>query len=502
MSIYEDVLEFIQPNNNLPKITRYVGIEDEGLYNSVCRYLSDNRDKVMVIENECLFEPSMEILQEIKKDLPNIDLHHMTSNDLVMYGNTEDNTIYLGAITQVFEQAVKQIPLTTRHAQENWMLTQIVLSLKYIIPNRTRKLCYYNARGYSMNPRDMWLLMIAYCMGMDVLILEPTGSRNDWFKTELVTHPKTPTVMTFQERVSKGKPISAVKTATAMYSKELTEQLFTDTGAYKPWMFLGGTQKSLVLSGTEYDLMSFWNQENRMREGFKANPQDKTIMTPVFFMEFDGVYPTKSEYAKLLNGCRSSGDVLVVTKPSELHEVNITKEERVKFVFDMKPNGKFDLIKLCQHDYVLKQMHKETQKYIVDKLNEYITEEKQTKDERVESASIVLGMSKKIYRMMQGYDYPFLAPKVVVFLEGETRIGQKTKVLLDFLSYAGFDIAIFTPAGDSGYLGERITKIRLPKMVYDLRITDIDAPTFSNTTEPSNGSSKWKKVLGKFLSLL
>lgn len=172
----------------LPKYETFQGIEDEGVYNSLCKFIKEkseeNKDRTILIENACAFTPDMNILREIKKDLPTMDLDRITSKDLVLYPDTERNNIFLGALNAVYQRAKTEDNLIARKSQENFICAQIVLSVKYLFSidfdtTKSNKLIYYNMAGNKMEQRDYWFIQLTHAMGMDVIVLDPYYNRLD-----------------------------------------------------------------------------------------------------------------------------------------------------------------------------------------------------------------------------------------------------------------------------------------------------------------------------------
>ncbi len=137
----------------------------------------------------------------------------------------------------------------------------------------------------------------------------------------------------------------------------------------------------------------------------------------------------------------------------------------------MNPNGTFNAEKLREMPgYVFDSISAETADVLVKKLNDFISSRSPalSKEERVQSAAILLSMSKPIARMLENFDYPFQVPKVLLFLNREERVIKEAALMLEFLSSLGFDVAVFSPSGVSGLSDRKRSVIRLDQMVYDM----------------------------------
>ena len=81
--------------------------------------------------------------------------------------------------------------------------------------------------------------------------------------------------------MQKGKIVDVVKTLTKQIQNEVHEELFVNTGIFKPWQFRSGFTKSVLLDTILEDIYIYYNEPAKLREGFEVN--EKIVKVPCFF---------------------------------------------------------------------------------------------------------------------------------------------------------------------------------------------------------------------------
>ncbi|WP_289219805.1 YceG family protein [Ileibacterium valens] len=508
--LQEIVLDLWKPNSVRsryqtfkPIFARFEGVHNEQEFNDLCRTIEDSKDdSTLIIDGGFQFAPKLDVLAQIKKEIPGVDLAHLTRDFLVMFANDQINEVYLRVLSYTYSLAKRCGLFSNRRQEENFICNQIVLSLDYLMrlpfkADEAGKLIVYDPG--TLDEKGFWFLMLCYLMGMDVLVLSPAGEQAFWkydldHLSKLYRNPISHRKQAFSDRVRLGKPLGKVRTTVSTLSAQTDESLFGQTGIFKPWMFRGIPVNHVQLEGTRIDLEDTWDREARLREGFQA--EKKSITVPSFYVEIDGVDRNRSEYIGLLNKLKNAQNVFVdSTCGKGLFREIRPKSEAVKLVFAMNPDGTFNSKKLREtegslFDYV----SAETGKVIVEKLNRLLRLKGSslTKEERIHIANLVLSMSKPIARMIENFDYPFSVPKVLIFLNREERIKKEVRILLEFLSEFGFDIAVMAPSGVSGLDDPKRSILRLDQMVYDM---DFPAPPIPEDEDNFHGL---KSLFGLF----
>lgn len=490
-SLQDLVLELWKPNSTRsryndfkPVFRRYDGFDSETEFNNVCRTIEETKDDSTVIsDGNFAFRPRVEILQQIKKELPSMDLHRITPAELTMFADPEVNSVFLSALGYTFSLAERNRLFSSRKQQENFISNLIVYTIDYLLPLRFKpdqcpKVIFYD-HG-NMDERSFWFLILCYVMGMDVVVLEPAGEPAFWtydldHLSEKVTGNRRGSGKTLAQRAALGQKIEKVRTNVSVLSSQIDDSLFVSTGVFKPWTYRGKPMREIQIEGTRIDLEDVWGREARFREGFAADHDSITV--PTFYAEIDGVDKDPDEYARLLSRMENAPDLQIDTERgrSLLRHMPDPKES-VKLVFSMNPDGTFDYEKLRdRQDCIFDQLSDETAHFFVDKLNEFILAQspKPSKNDRVQIAAVLLSLSKEIGRMIENHDYPFNVPKVLLFLFKEEKIIRECQIILPFLKMMGFDVAIFAPSGVSGLADRTRTTIRLDKMDYDMAVPPI-----------------------------
>lgn len=489
MSKLQDlVLELWKPNSTRsrygefkPVFERFVGFDDEREYNDICATIEASKDaSTIIIDGNLAFRPRLDLLAQIKKELPHIQFDRITPQDLTMFADPEQNAIYLRALMYVYGLAKRNGRFQNRRQEENFILNQIVYSIDYLLGLRfeadyaPKVICY--ERG-ELEERGFWFLMLCYVMGMDVLVLEAAGSGLFWgYDLDHLSNSsiglRRSKQYSFATRVSLGHKIDKVKTTVSLLSSQIGDSLFMDTGVFQPWMYREKPMKEVQIEGTRIDLEQGWKQEARFREGFAADENSITI--PTFYMEIDGVDSSREEYARTLEKLEDAPDLIIDTlQGTSLLRPLPEAVERFKLVYDMNPDGTFSFDKLkARKGYVFDQMSDEVGRRFVDTLNAMLKESPKllSKEERLKIATILLSLSKPVARLIENQDFPFQVPKILLFLFKEDKVVDEMQIVLPFLKRMGFDIAIFTPAGVSGLSDSSRTRLRLEKMDYDMVI--------------------------------
>lgn len=466
-------------NDFKPVFERFTGIGKEQEYNDLCATIKNSADQATIIsDGNFLFQPQVQMLSQIKKEIAAApDLDHIGRDLLIMFGDEQLNQVYLNALNYTVGLASRAGFFQTRRQKENFVLNQIVLTVSYLTrlpfaPDHAPKVIFYD-HG-DLDEKSFWFLMLCYVMGMDVLVLAPCGENALWrYDLDHLSFARSLGSLkrgaNFAQRAAAGHPIEKLKTTVSVLSGQIDESLFGSTGVFKPWSFRGKAAKALQIDGTRIDLENGWDREARLREGFQAGKDEVTV--PVFYMEIDGMDKNHREYLQFLDRMREAKNTAVDSiQGASLLRPERPQSEAVRLVFAMNPDGSFNYEKLAaMPDTVLDSLSAETGELFVSQMNAFIARQNpnMSKDERVRVANLLLSMSKKIGRMIENQDYPFQVPKVLLFLPRESRVLAKTRTILSFLSFIGFDVLVLAPSGVSGLTDRGRTILRLDEMVYD-----------------------------------
>ena len=109
-----------------------------------------------------------------------------------------------------------------------------------------------------------------YKMGFDVIYINPLKEElwndiDDAGLSKCIKSMEILSVESFKERASKGKVIDNFETVTKQIQRDIEEQLFSNTGMFKPWQFRKGYTKSVLLDTILEDIYIYWNEPCKLR---------------------------------------------------------------------------------------------------------------------------------------------------------------------------------------------------------------------------------------------
>lgn len=518
MDPWTSALQIFKPNRQRtfaapfkPVFERYAGGLEESEYNDLMatldRQIKKFPDQTILADGPLEFRPNLDILRQIKQELPGMDLDHITSKDLILFSDPDLNQLYLNALNYVFQLA-KRNGITSRKAQENFLCNMIVFSTYYLPKMRfssemANKVIHYG----DLDERSVYFLILLYALGFDILSFNPKTDSSYWSVDldHLSSRKSLKRILpekSFETRAAQGIARSAYRTVTSMTSDYLGETLFGETGIFRPWSFRGKDNEALLLEAVPADILVSWNSDARLREGFEVDKKGKVIL-PHFFFQMEGVdQDMKDLYLRVLD----SPEILSVNDQKNLFQPSLTRNDRLRLAFKMKPDGTFDPEKLrSMENYPLARLSAETETVLINKLNEVIKKapaifgHSLSKEEKIDLAASVLQMAPSLIKLIDNFDYPFRVPKVVIFLENEDSLQDQTLYLLAVLNQLGLDLAVFSPAGQS-LLSRKIkpgnfSNFRAEKMDYHSR-----ADQFLKQSEPEKPS--FSKMFSDFFKNL
>lgn len=446
-----------------PFFIAYIGVEDQREYNNVLATLVDKAKQdakhTVVFDNRIPFEIDFEFMNAIKSELNFIDVFHLKSEDLVMFSE-DDNLVFIKALQEVIDMAVN-IEHFANDSIRNNFITKLLLHvynhirpLEFVNKDAATNKCFYYGQ---IERHDFYLLILLAKMGWDVIYINPLKEPDglDFTGAERHFNNQLLSIESLRERADKGTAYQQFDSITLGFEQEVEQELFTDSGMFRPWQFKKGTTKNLFFNSTIFDLESNWNEEARVRQGFSV--ENKIVYVPNFFYELEGEYEDTQKYKELVQNIANAKNVLFSTgKISDFLDITISEEQVLQITFCQLNDGSFDLERLKSLPfYKYAPFNDDTENFILKKINETLsdkalfTQPLTSKVDMLEFVGACLELNRDLVRLIDSFDFPFSIPKVVVFLENETSIDPQVPYLLGFLHKIGFDIAVFSPAGMS-----------------------------------------------------
>ncbi len=337
---------------------------------------------------------------------------------------------------------------------------------------------------------EVYFLIFLSLMGFDVLYFNSfeEGRFDDIPKIEVYTN-----LMEYPHRKSlKSFPVVAKvkrqETVAYRASVEIDHILHTeDSGVYKPWQFENHEVVVSSLKTTYDELFILWKEDARFREGFKADKNK--IYVPNIFAKISGTLADMNAYWTNFN-------LLLEKKESSILIEKIPFTPSRNYLVNrnvLNIDGSLNLDKVKQlNEYRFHYLKTSVQNLILNKLNELIISEdffsfQVTAEFKTKALYTILSLDKSYLDLIQKFDYPYNIPKIVVFDGDENTFSMEDIIILTFLHFVGFDIAIFTPTGynniENGVLQSYYDVHKLEELKFDLNLV----------TQQQNKTGKLKK---------
>lgn len=467
-----------------PYFYRFIGIDDEIKYNDILKTLQnkcmENNEACIIFDNDLPLEGEMELIQYIYNELNTMNIFNISNEDITIFNDPNINYKFLSSLEYVIKLAVNNENFFNDSVRNNFITKLIVWAYSFIKDlnynlDINPKCIYYG----NIDTHAVYFLIMLYKMDFDVIYINPL--KDDLFeridKDNLSLCDRKmgiANIESFNERVNKGKILDNVETITKQIQMDVQEQLFSGTGMYMPWQFRKGYTKSILLDGIVEDLLSYWDEAAKIRQGFKV---EGTIVTvPCFFKKIDGQYRDIYEYQKLVSLCTKSHNTLFVNSGFISDESRTNTDEIYSLMFCQLSDGSFDIEEIKKISiYKFNKYSTEVQNLILNKFNEVIKDQNTfakplDKEGKLNLLVLILSMNENIVRLIDNFDFTGYIPKIVIYLNDEDTISNSMLMLLGYLHTIGMDIVIFNPSGllnITNILKEDIVNIsRLEEMNY------------------------------------
>lgn len=469
---------------------RFIGIKDKEQYNNDLKLLQSKcneiENKVIVFDNEMPLSGEMELIQYIYNELQTMDISNLINQDIVIFYDYNTNYSFLKALQYSVNLAIKNESFFNNNIRNNFITKLIVWAYMYIknidmTGEINPKTIYYGEIGRH----EIYFLILLYNMGFDVIYINPL--KEEYFEqidienlSKLNRELQIDEILSFKERCNRGKLTDNVETLTKQIQSEVHEELFVNTGIFKPWQFRSGFTKSVLLDTILEDIYIYYNEPAKLREGFEVN--GNIVKVPCFFKKIDGQHLDILEYQKIVKYCTESSNTLFFNYPNFSNEVNISGD-MFKLMFCQLSDGTFDIEEIKKLDiYKFKKYSNETQNFLLNKFNEVIKRQdlyvqKFDTQDCLNLLVLVLNLNENIVRLVDNFDFVDRVPKIVIYLNKEDNLSHNMKLLLGYLHNIGMDIIIFNPSGlcniSDTINNERFNNVRLQNINYNSMYKDL-----------------------------
>ena len=469
---------------------RSIGVSNKEDYDDILSTLNkkcyENRDISLIFDGEIPLNGEMELIEYIYKELTSMNIFNIIDEDIVIFDDLAINTTFLESLQYIVELSVKNENFFNDSIRNNFITKIIVWAYSWIknidYENTMNPKCIYYG---NINRHEIYFLIMLYKMGFDVLYLNPlkeeywnevdTDNLSKCYVENSITDLES-----FNIKAHRGHEIEVIETVTKQIERSIHEELFSNTGMYKPWQFRKGFTKSVLLDTILEDIYIYWNEPAKLRPGFKV--EDMVVTVPSIFYKIDGQYRSIAENQKILKYCLNASNTLFFNGGNISRDISLSNDF-YELMFCQLSDGTFDVEQIKKSRvYTLGKYNEELQDLLLNKFNQFIKENKMLKmsfDKKLslKLLALILYLNESLIRIIDNFDFVFSIPKIVIYLNGEDTINEWMVILLCYLHNIGIDIVIFNPSGSfniNKYIKEdKIVISRLEEISYDCKFDEI-----------------------------
>lgn len=476
----------------VPVFTRYIGVEHPDEYNDILKTFlenfKENNTKSIYFDGTIPMEVNFDLIQNVKTELSTMNINDMSHQEIYLFSDKEINDMFLSSLDYIIPIALKKENFLNNSIRNNFITKLILWTFIYVknidFSGSINPKCLYYG---NITRHEVYFLMLLHLMTFDVIYINPL--KDDFFdeidelklSKKYVSKQLLP-VDSLKERSNNGNVIEYNESITKQIEQQMEEEMFTNTGIFKPWQFRNGNTISLFVDSTVIDLDTYWCEPAKIRNNFSV--KGKNVTVPVLFQKIEGEYRNTNEYYCLVTKCISQMNTLVINNQNDIfYNKNITDDEKLQLMFYQLNDKTFNIDEVKKMPfYQLSKYKTETQNFILNKMNEVLKDENLfayefSKKQRLDFVSMIITLSDKIIRLIDNFDFPNDIPKVTVFLNNDEVISNDNLILLGFLHKVAFDIVIFNPSGgfntESVISNNRISINRLDTMNYNRTLSSL-----------------------------
>lgn len=353
----------------------------------------------------------------------------------------------------------------------------------------------------ELKEHEAYFLLLLSRSGVDVLhVQSDLNMKNSWQTIDLANFKAS----LFEEMGSlslssypKTSPKIQMATVAQKASKEIDQLLYQDdAGVFKHQQFQERKTRVVSLKTTYDELKILWDEEAKIRSYFEVNAVYVTI--PNIFAKVSGAHHELGEYWKDVRFFLSTSHTAFFEHVSFANR-SYGRHELYKLTYLLDDNGNFSLNEMKKDDdYPFHHLKEETQRQIVDKLNELISTPFIVGEMDIHRKILLLmevwRMDKKLSRLLNVFDYAGQVPKIVVYDKDESMFGIEEALILSFFHFMGFDILILTPTQyqniEQWIEREQVDVHLLPNAVFE---QELPKRLLEKQEEPTSFWTKWRR---------
>ena len=439
-NIFEDIFKPLDLRNGT-YFYRILGTDDEKKYNDTIAYLDyelKNYSGKHLLFKTGIENPTAEDIKRNNQNVNKINTEIKEALNIIINLANNNNDISSETIKNNFI------------AKMNYWLHKYVENIVW--DNNVSPKCVYYG---EIKKHEAYFLMLLALINFDVLYLNP--QKEDIFSTidknhisEVIEKENISPTLSFDERLSKGVYIQKVTTYAKKASNELDESLYKDTGIYRPWQYIDGYTKPVLMNSIIEDMITYWDEPAKMRPGFKT--ENINVYVPVFLNKISGVYENQDEYIELVQKLRNTKHVYF-TESTKISSNNFSNYEIYSLAFCLDKNKKIDksiLEKNKMYDR-FKGLRSELSDFILDKIDELFEDKtlfkfKLDEKRKLRFISTMLSINENILYLIDNFDFTSYVPKLIMYLDKREVFTEDDALIVGYLHKLGFDILLLSPS--------------------------------------------------------
>lgn len=399
-----------------------------------------------------------------------------------------------GILRKVEEQATKTLALFNRYSS--------LMSVK-------KPGCLFILENNPLTKNDYDFLTLLSEFPIDIVIFNPAKIDDGISSSVLDT--------TYDNGLSIDKfptEHTDASYSTTAYNAEndLTSMIYQDSGMYRNRQYKKA--EPVILKTMYEEIEILWKENVSMRPGFSTD--DDRVIIPTIFAKVCGVKDgNKKAYIKSIEKLVTDNENVIYVKDHFAFSLTSSSQNQQSNSFgsgfssglgyamgsmignalsngrqqtqmhapinlaSVMSNGKVDEERIRNHElFRFNHLRDETVSFMIDRFSHMIDsktiEGVGTHGAENTLLDVFFNLPKEIVTLIQKFDFTKINPKVVYTNSGESILTIEETMLLQYLSFLGFDIVMFIPTGyntiEKYFKKKLFTEYQIGDYMYDLSI--------------------------------
>ncbi len=325
--------------------------------------------------------------------------------------------------------------------------------------------------GVCQNSAESILLRFFSYLPVDIIIVNPNTNNKCRLIDKRLFEVK---YNYFMELESFPTKIDEISHGTVAFhaEKELEEIMYKNSGMYKVRQHDDAI--SITLDTIYEEIAILWNNEARMRPNFQVI--NSTVIIPTIMGKVLGV--KNGDLDKYWNDVYDLVDEDTIFIKNECFYYESVDKFDARYVIKDYKLDKRAIIENDNYKYGI--FREETQKHIIDKLEELIESKiiRGTFENCVEYTiiDVIMNLDDSITRKIQSMDFTKKNPKLLLVNTTDKQYSLEESIIIAYLHFIGFDIVMFVPTGyrvlEQYYCKQLFTEHNIGEFMYDLKVPE------------------------------